>query len=405
MITLSPARSNEIERLIAIHSASFPNPLGFPERRANFMDNPRGPLSDLHVARNGKGDIVGHGFLFRTRTFILGGEVQVGAVASVGVASEARGGGVARALLHGLLDESERRGDALQLLYPFSYAFYASLGFGHVSPLVRLRTPCRSLPHRGEGKRCRRATTDDNAAIAVTYAAAAARENGLITRSDAVFAKYLNAPGVMKFVVEGELGLRGYVSFVFVERHDVGEVELHVRELVALDDDARRALIGVVAAHRDQVTNVELTLLPDDPLPMLVEEPRAPREPFVPGHLHPLGALAAGPMVRAVDVRSLLLSRGYRNDGALDLRVVDPRKGTIALRLEVRDGVGKASESPSGSEHALEVDVGAFSSIAVGALRPSDASRHGRLHGSPASLAVADRLFATGAPFRCLDEF
>ena len=404
-IELVPARTSDVERLVAIHASSFPDARGFPERRANFMDNPRGAIGDLFAARAPSGELVGHGFLFRMKTWIAGGEVQVGGVASIGVAPEARGRRVGAAIVRGLLEESRRRGDALQLLHPFAHRFYAALGFGATSPMVRLRVPTAALPHRDEAARTRRASAHDLARISAGYALAARAGSGLLARSEALFAKKLAAPGVTTFVVAGDHAdapVRGHVSLSF-DASGHGDDELCVRELVARDDEARRALIGVLAAHRDQAPTVELTLAGDDPLPLLVAEPRASHAAYVWQHLHPLGRLVAGPMARAVEVSALLRARGWLEAGRVDLRVVDgDEREAPAIGLTVRDGgveLGPAVDEP------LVVDVATFTSIALGSLRPSDAARHGRLRSTPRRLAELDRLFATGAPFFCLDEF
>jgi len=403
-IELTPARTTDVDRLVAIHASAFPDARGYPERRANFQDNPRGPLSDLFVARSPSGAIVGHAFLFRMRTWIAGGEVALSGLASVAVAPEARGQGVGRAIVTGLLDESHRRGDALQLLWPFAYSFYASLGFAAVAPIVRLRAPSGSLPRSDLATRCVRATAADVPAIAAMYARTAPKRNGFVTRSDALFTRLLGVPGNVAFLVRGEHDeVCGWVLFRFVEVATAFATELHVRELVAVDVESERALLALVAAHRDQVDAVELSLSPDDPLPMLLSEPRAPRAPVVPEHLHPLGRLAAGPMVRPIDVPRLLSQRGYLQDGRVALRVADAR-GDVALALAVVDRKPnvKVGDAPP---DALELDVATLGAIAVGALRPSDARRHGLLRGGEDEAAGADRLFATHAPFRCLDEF
>jgi predicted acetyltransferase len=406
-VELTPAKTTDIERLIAIHASSFPDARGHNERRANFMDNARGSLTDLFVARDGGGGIVGHGFLFSMRTHIEGAPIKVGGVASLGVAPEARGHGVGRQMVRLLLEESARRGDAMQLLYPFSYAYYASLGFGATRPLIRLRTSPASLPHRDEAARCRRAGPDDRAAIGAGYHRAARHGCGMLDRSEALTTRLLSLTSATTFFVPREDATSGgHVTFAIVDAASrggvAGELEMDVRELCAFDANGRRALYGLLAAHRDQVRALEITVDVDDPLPQLVAEAWAPGARIVPQHLHPLGRVAAGPMVRAVDLRALLTARGYLGQGALDVVVTDPLRGDTSFHLVVKGGAAKIVEHGGGAR--LSTDIAIMSSIAVGALPPSGASAHGlaKLEGDP---AAADALFATRTPFRCHDEF
>ena len=431
---LTLAKSTDLERMLAIHAAAFPGARSVAERRANFLDNPRGGASDLFVVRVRsaareatdssalrEGDVVGHAFLFRMHMWIAGKSVPVGGVASIGVASEARGRGVGRTIVEGLVAESSRRGDALQLLYPFAQRFYAGFGFGPTAPVLRLRVAASALPHRELASMCVRVSPTSpsaRASMLLCYGAAARRACGHLDRSDVLLGKMLALDGTFTFLVPGRGGqdaaARGYVSFSFVSQHQTGTTELDVRELVANDDEARRALIGVLAAHRDQVSAVELSVDLGDPLPLVVTEAHAPGAPFVPQHLHPIGAIGAGPLVRVIDPAAALRSRGYFHDGELDLRLTDGAAracGDASLRLTVRDGVGLVAPSPAASlavadaGEVLALDVATLSAIVVGALRPSDAARHSLVRASDEALACADRIFDTRAPFRCLDEF
>ena len=129
---LRAAREEDLERLVSIHAAAFPDARGRDARRRNFTENVRGSLSDLLVAERA-GELVAHAFLFRMSTWIGGSELPVGGIASVGVAPESRGSGVGRALIRALHDELRKRGTALSLLYPFRHAFYRRLGYGTVA--------------------------------------------------------------------------------------------------------------------------------------------------------------------------------------------------------------------------------------------------------------------------------
>ena len=135
--TFRAARPDDVDRLLDIHLAAYPDARGVEERRRNFVANPFGTLDDLVVGERG-GAIVAHAFLFRLETMFGGRVVKTGGVASVAVAPEARGQGVAGALMRHLHVASDVRGDALTMLFAFRYGFYAKHGYAQGASRKRL---------------------------------------------------------------------------------------------------------------------------------------------------------------------------------------------------------------------------------------------------------------------------
>src|SRR5262249_15241829 len=87
--TIRPAREADLDRLIEIHRCSYPDDRNYVERERNFTRNALGTLSDLRVVEH-DGRVVAHGFLFSGAIGIYGGMLTMGAIASLGVAPEAR---------------------------------------------------------------------------------------------------------------------------------------------------------------------------------------------------------------------------------------------------------------------------------------------------------------------------
>src|SRR5262245_39568838 len=112
------AAEGDLERLVDIHTRAYPDERSWDVRKRNFQANPLGTFEHLHVALVDN-VIVGHAFLFPLRIHVGGQAVPVGGVATVGVAPEARGTGVASAMLEHLHGLALARGDAATVLYPF----------------------------------------------------------------------------------------------------------------------------------------------------------------------------------------------------------------------------------------------------------------------------------------------
>src|SRR5688500_107953 len=201
------AREDDLERLVTIHAAAFPDARSREARRRNFTDNVRGTLADLIVAER-DGTAVGHAFLFRMATWIGGRQIATGGVASLGVAPEARGAGVARALMNGIAQELRVRATPLCLLYPFRHRFYRGFGFGLVSEVRRLRIPPSSFPSAPPGIEARGllGRPEEAAAVKRCYQRVAAHANGMLARREPVWRAALAPEGRQIAVMPGASG-------------------------------------------------------------------------------------------------------------------------------------------------------------------------------------------------------
>ncbi len=400
-LLLRPARDEDTDRLLEIHASVFPDPRGEVERRRNFHHNSLGGVADLHVVEL-HGRVLAHAFLFPLEIWLGGRPVPAGGVASVGVAPEARGRRIATRLLSHLHDLAHARGDAFTVLYPFRQGFYLRHGYAAVTPSRRLTLTPRAIPRAwglpSPGIVVRAIEAGDREAIERAYQRAAARATGWITRPPRLWDARLLDERRRWFVAARGGGVVGYVSWSLSQAAAHGAVVLRVFDLVADDDEVRRALLGLVGAQRDQVRAVELEIDDADPLPRALED--ADDGIFgTPDVEHALGVLVGGPLVRAVDTSRALLARGYASDGTLDLDIDGER-----TRLEVHAGQASLTSSHS-AVGALFMERAAFAAIVCGALSPSAAARIGWLRApDPGTLRAADALFAM-PPFFAIDPF
>lgn len=403
-LVVRTAREDDLERLVTIHSDAFPDARGREARRRNFVDNPRGTLDDLFVAE-ADGALLGHAFLFSMASWMGGREVAMSGMASVAVAPEARGQGVATALVRRLVAETRHRGQVACLLYPFRHAFYRRLGWGLVSEVRRLRLAPSSFPAYPDDARPRAARPEDLAALRRCYQRVASRGNGLLARSDRLWRTFLGTEGRHLFVV-GAHGheVSGYVMIACTAPNG-GPAELDVVELVADDDHARRTLYGFLRAQRDQIATVRYLVAARDPLLAVLDEPRTPQGETVRTLVAVAGEWGAAHMARVVDVGGAVSARGYAADGQITLRVTEPLvpQGRVAGTLLVRSGTG--SFGPERGGPILACDIGTFTQIWSGYLRPTDAVHLGvAAVDAPRTAALADALFALPSP-HTLDYF
>ena len=399
-LTLRPAKDEDTERLLEIHAAVFPDPRGAIERRRNFHHNVLGNLDDLHVVEH-EGRLLAHAFLFPMQVWVGGKPVQAGGIASVGVAPEARGRRIASRLLSHLHEVSLARGDGLVVLYPFRQGFYLRHGYAPVTPSRRLTFAPRALPKAWglppSDLVVRTIEGGDREGIERAYLRAAARTTGWISRPPRLWDARLLDERRRWFVATRGGALTGFVSWSLAQAAAHGAITLTVLDLVADDDETRRALLGLVGAQRDQVHEVELDVADDDPIDRALVD--GDEHLFgSPAVEHALGVIAGGPLVRVQDPARALAMRGYASDGGVDLEVDGER-----LRLEIH--AGEAQIAPSRAASAMILDRPTLAAIAFGALAPSDAARIGWLKvPDPGTLRAADALFAL-PPYFAVDPF
>lgn len=394
--TFRTATEEDLPRLLEVHLAAYPGPYSVELRKRNFLSNPFGSIENLTVAEVA-GDIVAHAFLFPFEASFGGRRTQVGGVASVAVAPEARGRGVGRALMKRLHVISDARGDAVTLLHPFRQGFYASLGYAPVTSRRRLAFDPRAVPEGwrklAHARPLGRAKGDDRERIESLHAAAAARTNGWITRSSAQWDRLFLRERRHHLVTEG-----GYVAFTIDQEHTHGEAVLGVDELVAIDDVARRTLYGALSTMRDQVHEIVIEVANDDPVEHALTD--MDRRRYGTDTVeHALGEIVAGPMVRIEDVHRAIESRGYREGEATFDVVVDDE---IAMAVAITDGRASVSGARGGA--VLRATRATLAGIFYGGLRAIDAARVGLLDADPKLLERIDALVAL-PPLAPIDSF
>jgi predicted acetyltransferase len=396
-----PAREDDVDRLLEIHVAAFPDPRPIEVRRRVFMHNRLGGLGALRVAEL-DGDVVAHAFAFPIAVWFGGRRVRGTALASVGVAVEARGRGLATALVGSIHDEATVRGDAFALLYPFRQAFYARLGY---APLARHRVLSfspRAVPAAWGSAApgvVRRARAHDRERVAAAYQAAAAHGAGFLERDERAWEHDLLEERHHWLVLddsgsETAGGVKGYVVVRLLQTEPHARVVADVRELIAPSHDARRRLLAAVATLGDQVGEITMALADDDPLDWgLVDADRDRGGTKEVEHAY--GVVNLGPMLRLLDAAAALRARGYASDGRVGVAV----DGGAPFTLEVEGGVARVATGARDGCPVLHLSSQTLAAVAFGGLRLEDAARLGWLGPTEPEAVLA------GAPLLRLPAF
>ena len=186
----------------------------------------------------------------------------------------------------------------------------------------------------------------------------------------------------------------GYVTYrQRPPQSDGSEGKTEIVELVALDDDARRALWSFVT-NVDLYRNVTWWNAPTDE-PVLIE---ADRNRSVKWTQHD------SMWIRPLDVVAMLEARRYRTHGSLVVDLTDSFLGRGGrYELEVAEGVGRCR--PTTVEPDLTMDISDLGTLYLGGRTATALARATHIQGSPEAMARADDLFRTDRPPHCMEVF
>lgn len=390
-LTYRPIPDGRGEEVAAILRYAF-NPESGP-----FDPERWGGPSATHRASEPRGLFDGDDLLTVCRHYFFDSRVRGAAVTLAGVAAvatppEHRRRGLVRRLMREALAEYRERGAPLAALWPFSFPFYAKLGWATASRYAESECPPSALSFGREARgRYVRLAPEDHSRMAQVLAADASGYELAVDRTESwwrtrVFQQY----GSDRFVygVERDGDLVGYVAYD-VEDGDDGRV-LVVHEMAAVDHEARRSCLGFLADHDSQVGRVQIRGPPDSVLLDVVADPEEVDT-----------AIHAGAMVRAVSVPAALESVSYPADVEADL-VVGVEDSLAAwndgaFRLSVADG-GAAAE-PADADPDVEVGIGPLSQLVVGYRTADSLAETGELAGDDDAIEALDRLFPPHTPY------
>ena len=347
------------------------------------------------------GRLVGKAVDLHHEQWWSGRRVAAADVAGVAVLPEARGGGVARALLTRLLAGARERGAAISALYPTVTAPYRACGWEVVGSLRTVDLSTAALPrHRPAAHlTVRPAGPADLPAVADTYERLTRHRCGLLTRDGPIYDHFStperlppDTDGVT--LVEDGDGLLGYFTWERGTGYDATAV-LTVPEILATGPDPARALIGVLASWQSVAPTLRLVLLSHDAISthLPVEVVREHRQqPW---------------MHRPVDVVRAVRDRGWPAHvrGTVDFALRDDAApwNTGSWRLEVADGA--AELHPSSAEPALTLAVRGFALLYAGAARAASVAAAGLLRCAGGADPAALDLLGAGPPAELLDYF
>ncbi|RKS77647.1 putative acetyltransferase [Motilibacter peucedani] len=363
--------------------------------------DPPEPVSWTAVTRWGvedaRGRLVANATERDQQQWFGGRAVRCSGIASVAVAAEARGGGVARAVMQAALGEARERGAVVSTLFRTAPALYRSLGYEQTGLLCTWAVPTEALSsvRVPEGITLRAADPHDPGdidAVRRVYREVARAGNGYLEREGPLFdwPRILARHSGTTLAVDGDGVVQGYCAWQRGAGYDE-KSRLEARDLLALTGPAGRGLLAMLGSWASVTGTIVLRVPAHDPVHF--ELPRAGIRPE-----------AAVPwMLAVIDGPGAVAARGWPPHvrGTVDLdfvgdRVLGAFAGSPTWRL-VLEG-GEARLEPGGSG-ATRLHVRGLSVLYAGGADPALLRRAGLLEGgSEADDALLAAAFAGPAP-------
>jgi predicted acetyltransferase len=361
------------------------------------------PLSGLtrYGAFDATGRLLGKAVDLHHEQWWAGRRVVAADVAGVAVLPEARGRGVARALLRDLLRGARERGAAVSALYPTVTEPYRRSGWEVAGALRAVDLPTVALPRPRPAAdlSVRPGGPEDLPAVADLYDRIARHRCGLLTRRGGLFDSDQPPTALPNGVdgltlVEHDGRLTGYASWERGRGYDRHAV-LTVWDLLASTPDAARELVGVLASWHSVTPTVRLWPLAHDAI--------AAQLPLEQARQHEQRIW----MHRPVDVVRAVASRGWpaRSSGRVDFGLTDDVApwNSGNWRLEVDGGGAELHRIPD--EPPLTLSVRGFALLYTGAADAYTVAEAGLLHCAGGTDPSDLDLLGSGPRAELLDYF
>lgn len=382
MAEIRVPRTDEIDALFDLSIQAFNPPRSLLEAR-----RPTLPLDEFLVAVE-DGRVLGSARAMEMPHWFGGRLVPGAGVASVAVAADARGRGLAKQIMVPLLERERAAGRVISTLFPATVPIYRSLGYGFGPVYAEWKLELRDLP-RGRAPASAELFSSHEE-IDAAYQRFASQRNGMSGRPAHYWKRiFEGTEPPYSYLVRENGEVTGWIIYSLQRRSDTDWAsDAHVRDLVWFTPNAARALFSLLANHQSTVKHLFFVGHPSAPFGELLEEDRRQND----------GVFRS--MITLLDVPGALEARGYIAglNASVSVRVTGSVFGDNEGPWEIAVSGGRAKVAPASNADAV-VDISTFSSIWASATLPADAARDGFLEAGDDALASLTAIFAGPAPW------
>jgi predicted acetyltransferase len=350
MFSLKPAQADDLDLIVNLDRLSFaPQQLNTDIQKQWYPQGLNPPGRQQFLAIDSV-TMMGVGTYTRLELplFLEGQEFPATGVAGVAVAPERRGQGVARFLMEQEVVMLRSQQVPLVALYPFQHGFYRQLGWAWVERVHQYKVATVHLPTYPERFKMIPYQADiHQTAVQEAYLRSAQRHNGWLKRQAWQWeSRFTPQSGREVFCYVDTGKVLGYVIVQYTQKNLPPQTTLgiEVQEWVALNGDAYRGIVGLLATLRDQVSVTIWNTYPEDPFPHLLKEqsaiPGLHTSSSLWGIVHRFGEIGGGIMWRLVDLETAFRLRPVRQGASflLTFEIKDPVLGDQVMTANFAAG-------------------------------------------------------------------
>lgn len=345
---------------------------------------------------------------FRVR--LNGATIRMAGVTMVGTYPEFRRQGVLRAVTETALAAYRDAGQAFAILWASMAAIYQRFGYGLASTTCSYEIEPRHISFQwgdaAPGRVQVLSVEEARPVLESVYDQFHAPRNLMIDRAAGMWEGRLRPPGrdrVHVGIYHAPGGVpSGYLVFSV---HNEARAEpgpsqvMTIHDWAALDAEAHRGLWEFCAAH-DLVHRVVWSSVPeDDPMPLLLQEPRQLRR-----------RTGDGLWMRISDVGAALRQRPYGDPGVLTLAVHDQlcpwNNATFVLETDGAESSAEVIDGQPSPDADLSLGIHSLAPLLAGHSPATVLARAGLVRArDEKALLMADRVFTTDYRPWCPDGF
>ena len=358
------ARKTDLDKMVKLVNLSFPL-INFTKE--GFTKSFHHTLKDVIVAEFNK-EIAGLLIIPPYKVWILDDMIPMAGIGLVTMSPSVRRRGIASGLMKMAVLECYKQGYPISMLFPFSHQFYKKVGYGLVGEKYVYSFSPLSLTQYDELLNVRLFEKKDLGVVKRVYIESSKKTSFRICRNDKRW-KSLTESKDRNVVVYDDKGIKGYLIYKYEYSDNRIEQFLRVYELIYLNDEAYRGLLGFLAAQREQVDSIIYHTTKDDPLHFALSNPRKTRSNARIVSSNAVLEVNADYMLRIVDLKKALLARKDYNNMNLcfSIKVAGDivEENNKPITVIVKNGK-PTIKSGIKSDVVLECDISVFSQIYAG---------------------------------------
>ena len=323
-----------------------------------------------------------------------GNSLTIAGIASVGIAPEYRGQGVAAKMLSQTLKELATAGLPLSTLYASTSTLYRKVGYEQAGNYHQWAVPVDTIRLQDHSLPMQEIKVEDFENYLETfqslYSQQACQNNGNLNRTSVVWNTILKNKDqpIYAYGIGHSGSLEGYVIFHQKTSPHSQKYNLFIRDMVALTAGAKRRLLTFFADHRSLVHEVQWYGMAIDPLLSFLPEQTARVN------------RSERWLLRILNLSHALENRGYSPalNAELHLGVQDEvlphNQGNWILKISQ----GKAEVTPGGRGD-LTLSIRALAPLYSSLFSPYQLQGLNQLSGTPEALLTATQIFAGTEPW------